>query len=565
MKNDIENNVKYILKNMNDLELSQTNKEYIDKMVELLKFQVRSNYIYSSLTENDKLVKHIDTVLKTLNEEEDKINNEINTVLDELNFKYKEYIPKDNEDNIFPGLKAKLEENLKRNYEQEKDKAEKDFEEKKVLIEDKLKQLKSEKESIEDIKEQIVSPKNLIEIKLNEEFDTESYNNNYKKIINDCAITILGKEINTENSSKLFSFEDDNYVPNHDLLLDYFEVGRDPELVFELTNFYNDLKVIKENKNIAEKKDEKFSQSLYKREDIKEALNDSSVINKVEDALLKIHNLFNQLKNLHLQKIKNALNTIGYKNQKSKFGIFDKFIKRNNESDFLLENEKNENTLFNSLIEEYNYLKNISKNDEIQNNDKIGLVFEFYLMLANLKIDNEDVKSNLDDIPEIFDDLDNNSLSEIGLIYTFIDKYDFDKIHDFINEIIDLKVDEVHNSYKENLKDLTEYKNREEELLSKLSDKAKDYYYKFSSEFSLSYFNDLSSNTFSPLIASLILETIFYIDDVKTPEDLKNFGIRLSDDEIKDYKELITNTILPNIENFLNNSMNIILVNNSQD
>ena len=143
--------------------------------------------------------------------------------------------------------------------------------------------------------------------------------------------------------------------------------------------------------------------------------------------------------------------------------------------------------------------------------------------------------------------------------------FDFDKIHDFINEIIDLKVDEVHNSYKENLKDLTEYKNREEELLSKLSDKAKDYYYKFSSEFSLSYFNDLSSNTFSPLIASLILETIFYIDDVKTPEDLKNFGIRLSDDEIKDYKELITNTILPNIENFLNNSMNIILVNNSQD
>ena len=117
MKNDIEKNVKYILKNMNDLELSQTNKEYIDKMVELLKFQVRSNYIYSSLTENDKLVKHIDTVLKTLNEEEDKINNEINTVLDELNFKYKEYIPKDNEDNIFPGLKAKLEESLKRNYE----------------------------------------------------------------------------------------------------------------------------------------------------------------------------------------------------------------------------------------------------------------------------------------------------------------------------------------------------------------------------------------------------------------------------------------------------------------
>ena len=44
---------------MNDLELSQTNKEYIDKMVELLKFQVRSNYIYSSLTENDKLVKYL--------------------------------------------------------------------------------------------------------------------------------------------------------------------------------------------------------------------------------------------------------------------------------------------------------------------------------------------------------------------------------------------------------------------------------------------------------------------------------------------------------------------------
>ena len=73
----------------------------------------------------------------------------------------------------------------------------------------------------------------------------------------------------------------------------------------------------------------------------------------------------------------------------------------------------------------------------------------------------------------------------------------------------------------------------------------------------------LSSKNLSPLIASLILEIIFYIDDIKTPEDISKFGIEVSDEEIKEYKDLITNTILPNMENFLNNSLNIILVKNS--
>ena len=557
MKQDIENNMKYILENISDLGLSPINKEYIDKIVEILKFQVRSNYIYTTLSENEKLVKHVETVLKTINDEETKINKEIDKVLEELEFKYKEYTPANNEDKIFPGLKAKLEENRKKNYENEKDKAEKEFEEKKIFIEDKLNELKAEKDTIEDLKDQIISTDKFIDINLNVEFDADSYNNNYKKIINDCAISILGNDVNTENAEKLFTLEDGNYIPNHDSLLDYFEVARNPELSSELLNFYDSLKNVEVSKNIAQKNDENYYQSLSKREDIKEALNDKKNIQQVENDFLSIHDLFNSLKELHLNKIKNALDVIGHQNTKSKINIFDKFLKKDNEDEKITKDNKDEKTIFNELLEEYH---NINKLEE---DNKVGLVYEFYIMLAHSKINIDDVKKNLNDIPDYSSECDNKELEEISLIYTLLEKYDIYDLHKMISEIIDSKVDEVQSSYEENLKNLNDYKSKEDSLIESLSEKAKEYYEKFSNEYSLKSFNDLSSKNLSPLIASLILEIIFYIDDIKTPEDISKFGIEVSDEEIKEYKDLITNTILPNMENFLNNSMNIILVKNS--
>lgn len=557
MKQDIENNMKYILENISDLGLSPINKEYIDKIVEILKFQVRSNYIYTTLSENEKLVKHVETVLKTINDEETKINKEIDKVLEELEFKYKEYTPANNEDKIFPGLKAKLEENRKKNYESEKDKAEKEFEEKKIFIEDKLNELKAEKDTIEDLKDQIISTDKFIDINLNVEFDADSYNNNYKKIINDCAISILGNDVNTENAEKLFTLEDGNYIPNHDSLLDYFEVARNPELSSELLNFYDSLKNVEVSKNIAQKNDENYYQSLSKREDIKEALNDKKNIQQVENDFLSIHDLFNSLKELHLNKIKNALDVIGHQNTKSKINIFDKFLKKDNEDEKITKDNKDEKTIFNELLEEYH---NINKLEE---DNKVGLVYEFYTMLAHSKINIDDVKKNLNDIPDYSSECDNKELEEISLIYTLLEKYDIYDLHKMISEIIDSKVDEVQSSYEENLKNLNDYKSKEDSLIESLSEKAKEYYEKFSNEYSLKSFNDLSSKNLSPLIASLILEIIFYIDDIKTPEDISKFGIEVSDEEIKEYKDLITNTILPNMENFLNNSMNIILVKNS--
>ena len=288
MKQDIENNIKYILKNMNDLDLSPINKEYIYKIIDILKFQVRCNLIFTSLSENEKLVKHIESVLKSLNEEEERINKEIDKVLNELEFKYDDYVPVNTEESIFPGLRAKFEENHKKTYENEKDKAEKDFEEKKIVIEDKLTELKAEKDTIEDLKEQIVSSKDFINLKLKEEIDTESYDKNYQNLLNDCAISILGVDINSDNIEKLFSFEDGNYIPNHDFLLDYFEVGRNIELSNELNDFYNGLKDVENNRNLAEKNDLNFEEILNKREDIKDALNDKDATTIIESHITNI-------------------------------------------------------------------------------------------------------------------------------------------------------------------------------------------------------------------------------------------------------------------------------------
>ena len=350
----------------------------------------------------------------------------------------------------------------------------------------------------------------------------------------------------------------------HDVLLDYFETGRNIELSNELVNFYNNLKNLAVNKNIAKINDESYSQSLNKREDIKEAVNDKNNRTDVEEKFITIHDLFNKLKDVHLSKIKNALDTIGYQNKKVKFNILEKFIKNDTKSEEQNDNlnEQDEKSIFEDLIKEYTEIKKFSN---YSNSEKMSLVFDFYLMLANSKIDLNEIKKNIDDIPDFVTDENSSLINEISLIYSFIEKYDLDEIHKMINEIIDTKVDEVQNSYEENLKNLKNYKSRENELYDELSDKAKEYHNKFNSEYSLNRFNDLSSNFLSPLIASLIIETILCIDDVKTPNDIHKFGINLTDDEIKEYKKLITNTILPNMENFLNNSMNIIIVNNSLD
>ena len=565
MKKDIENNIKYILDNINNLDLSPINKEYIYKIVDLLKFQVRENLIFTSLSENEKLVKHIESVLKTLNDEEERNNKEIDKILDELDFKYDEYVPANTDKNIFPGLKAKYEENRKKIYESEKDKAEKDFEEKKIVIEDKLNELKAENDTIKDLKEQIVSSKNFIEIKLKEEIDTDTYNNDYKTLLNDCAKSILGVDIDSENAEKLFSYNGEDYIPNHDVLLDYFEVGRNPELSNELKNFYNDLKNIKTNKNNAQKNDINYEEILNKREDIKDALNDKEATNIVEESLSSIYKTFDDCKNSYLNKIKVALNVISNNNEsKSKISFFDKLLKKDsdnkNDAESTNADELIEDNLLNKLVDDYNNLQNIVN---FENNPKNSIIFDFYINIAYSKIFMDDVKKNINDIPEkITELLDEKSVNEISLIYTFLDKYTFNDIHDIINMIIDLKVDEAQNSYNENQKNLTECESREKELIENLTEKAKDYHEKFSAEYSLADFNDLSSNALSPLIASLILEAIISIDDVKTPDDIHRLGISLSDDEIKEYKELITNTILPNMENFLNNSVNIILVKN---
>ena len=563
MKQDIENNIKYILKNMNDLDLSPINKEYIYKIIDILKFQVRCNLIFTSLSENEKLVKHIESVLKSLNEEEERINKEIDKVLNELEFKYDDYVPVNTEESIFPGLRAKFEENHKKTYENEKDKAEKDFEEKKIVIEDKLTELKAEKDTIEDLKEQIVSSKDFINLKLKEEIDTESYDKNYQNLLNDCAISILGVDINSDNIEKLFSFEDGNYIPNHDFLLDYFEVGRNIELSNELNDFYNGLKDVENNRNLAEKNDLNFEEILNKREDIKDALNDKDATTIIESHITNIYNLFKKLKESYLAKIKEAVDTLSNNTtEKNKTSFWNRLLKKDNDTD---NNEDNKNALDESvsidrLIAEYNNLHKLINFEEYPKN---SIIYDFYINIAHSKISSEEIQKNLQDFPEIINDLLNESqINEIGLIYTFLEKYSINDIHEIINGIIESKVDEAQSSYYENQKAITEYKSRENSLFENLSEKAKEYHNKFSSEFSLSNFNNLTDNSLSPLIASLILETIFYIDDIKTPDDIHKFGISFTDEEIKEYKELINNTILPNMENFLDNSINIILVKN---
>ncbi len=563
MKQDIENNIKYILKNMNDLDLSPINKEYIYKIIDILKFQVRCNLIFTSLSENEKLVKHIESVLKSLNEEEERINKEIDKVLNELEFKYDDYVPVNTEESIFPGLRAKFEENHKKTYENEKDKAEKDFEEKKIVIEDKLTELKAEKDTIEDLKEQIVSSKDFINLKLKEEIDTESYDKNYQNLLNDCAISILGVDINSDNIEKLFSFEDGNYIPNHDFLLDYFEVGRNIELSNELNDFYNGLKDVENNRNLAEKNDLNFEEILNKREDIKDALNDKDATTIIESHITNIYDLLKKLKESYLAKIKESVDTLSNNTtEKNKTSFWNRLLKKDNDTD---DNEDDKNALDESvsidrLIAEYNNLHKLINFEEYPKN---SIIYDFYINIAHSKISSEEIQKNLQDFPEIINDLLNESqVNEIGLIYTFLEKYSINDIHEIINGIIESKVDEAQSSYYENQKAITEYKSRENSLFENLSEKAKEYHNKFSSEFSLSNFNNLTDNSLSPLIASLILETIFYIDDIKTPDDIHKFGISFTDEEIKEYKELINNTILPNMENFLDNSINIILVKN---
>ena len=272
---------------------------------------------------------------------------------------------------------------------------------------------------------------------------------------------------------------------------------------------------------------------------------------------------FKKLKESYLAKIKESVDTLSNNTtEKNKTSFWNRLLKKDNDTD---DNEDDKNALDESvsidrLIAEYNNLHKLINFEEYPKN---SIIYDFYINIAHSKISSEEIQKNLQDFPEIINDLLNESqVNEIGLIYTVLEKYSINDIHEIINGIIESKVDEAQSSYYENQKAITEYKSRENSLFENLSEKAKEYHNKFSSEFSLSNFNNLTDNSLSPLIASLILETIFYIDDIKTPDDIHKFGISFTDEEIKEYKELINNTILPNMENFLDNSINIILVKN---
>ena len=214
------------------------------------------------------------------------------------------------------------------------------------------------------------------------------------------------------------------------------------------------------------------------------------------------------------------------------------------------------------IIDSYTKLKKITNFEEFP---KASLIYEFYLNIAKTKLNNEDIKPNKDLLNSFNIDIEEDSLEEICLLYTFVSEYKFEEIHDIISQIIDNKVDEAQNIYSEDKKDLNDASAKEKNLIENLSEDAKKYHEKFGTEFSISTFNDLLVNnkSCSPLVASLVLEIIFGIEKVKTPDDINKFGIKFTDEDIKEYKDEITNTIIPNMENFLTNSMNFIIIKRS--
>ena len=574
MKQNIEKNVKYILENIDDLDLSPIDKEYIDRIVKYLKFQVKYNQIYTNLIENEKLVKQIENTIKLLETQDEKLDKEIENTNDELTFKYEEYVPQENKAGIYAGFQAKVEKAKKKNYENKKEEAKKVFDLQKPEIELKLKNLQNQKDNITALREQINSSEFFINSILNDEFNISTFNNNYQSLVNECAKAILGKDINNDNSSLLFEYNEieKKYEPIKENLKEYFEFARNPELAVELKDFYNSLNEIKENKNIAEIKEESSERKLSQREDIRAALYDKYEQKNVEDNIFDIIVLIDKLKEENEKIIvNNKTETNNEKNENQIKKFFGKFIKKElsndeDEEEILEENENNEegeiNLILADIIDSYTKLKKITNFEEFP---KASLIYEFYLNIAKTKLNNEDIKPNKDLLNSFNIDIEEDSLEEICLLYTFVSEYKFEEIHDIISQIIDNKVDEAQNIYSEDKKDLNDASAKEKNLIENLSEDAKKYHEKFGTEFSISTFNDLLVNnkSCSPLVASLVLEIIFGIEKVKTPDDINKFGIKFTDEDIKEYKDEITNTIIPNMENFLTNSMNFIIIKRS--
>ena len=571
MKQSIEKNVKYILENIDDLDLSPIDKEYIDRIVKYLKFEVKYNQIHTNLIENEKLIKQIENTIKLLETQDEKLNKEIEKTNDDLTFKYDEFVPPENKAGIYAGLQAKVEKAKKKSYEEKREEAKKIFELQKPEIELKLKELENQKENITALREQIASPEFFINSILNDELNISDFNNNYQSLVNECAKTILGKDKSTDKALLLFDYDDvqKNYEPKKDELRSFFEFARNPELTDELVNFYKELKEIKENKNLAEIKEESSEKKLSQREDIRAALYDKYEQKSVEDKIFDIIVLIDKLKEENDIKDENIKEKKSEKNDNTNYFIklFDK-LKRKDDEEFEEEDQKEEENkktnkeVESEIIECYTKLKSST---DFEKYPKASLIYEFYLNIAKTRITDDDILPNKNFLKSCEVILEDEALDEICLLYTFISEYKFEEIHDIISQIIDNKVDEAQNIYSEDKRTLTDTESAEKNLIDNLSEDAKKYHDTFGTEFSIGTFNDLSvsNKSCSPLVASLLIEIIAYLDKVKTPEDINKFGIEFTDEDIKEYKDEIANTIIPNIENFLTNSMNFIIIKRS--
>ena len=556
MKKNLESNVKYILDNLEDLDLSPVDKEYINKTINFLKFQVTNNLIHNNLIANERLLKQVENTLKHLEGEEKKLDKEIEKTNEELIFKFDDYVPLKAKDDIFQGLQAKVEESRLKQYNLEKEEAKNAFEQSRPASEKKLSELENKKNSVVGLKQIVATPENFIEAVVSKDLDVSSYRNIYQTLIKDCAESLLGEDADSENAEKLFVYNEETktYEPNKKNLEEFFQYGRNQELSNELKNFYDRLKEIKHIRDAAEENEEESEEKLSKRVDIKSALYDREELKAVEDGIFDIYVLFEQLKDINEEKIEKTEETQNSQKQFPK--LFDRLVKKEVPEEDEEDNADEEETeTFNELVEAYTNLKNLT-NYSI--NPKASIIYEFYLNIAKSKVDEIVIKTNINAIKPSIYSLDNIVTDEIGLLYSFASNFKFEEIHEIIEEIIDSKVDEAQNSYTENKKDITEYESKEKELVENLSDKAKEYYEKFNKEFSIGNFNNLSSNNSSltPLVASLVLETALNIKDVKTSDDISKFGITFTDEDINKYQENINNTILPNMERILVEAQN---------
>lgn len=524
MSQNVWKNIKFILDNVELLNMRSEDLKQMKKMIYFFKLQVKQQIITDAVQgNNEETTKKIEEAKEYIERSKKEIEEEIKKNREEQQRRIEigEYEPKKLEIDVSGMLQDRVEEKRKEQYEFQKGLKEKLFEKKRRRLEKKEAFLSSRKEELERLEKCVQDPKAFIKTILDEELKSDG--RSYKDLINICAIAMSRTndimEVTRGNEEEpLFIRRNGDYIPNPEAIKNFIEFIRDEELLKELNEYY----ILKADIYRNNARIESKNSIIADAQDVLNAVNDEKVSGKVEEYISTIHGLAREYFELSQKRASKSYLPVA---SNSVIRAFNTTFR----SDKVRESEEvDENfNLINAIIKK-EYDKHM---EEMSKDSKYAEVYTAY---RRINARNEAVSGTVR-----VGRMSAKEGKELHQLYLLKERElsKGESLKDCVKRPIEKHIGDLEESVKKDKKSVMYSKTRLEELYTTLTPEAKSYIEnggRSTVDINTRYkLEEVGRNGVSPYIASLILEALMDEKGIHTIEDAEKMGIAISEEDMK--------------------------------